>query len=375
MDGSLATPGRAAAPQLPVMEAIAAEAGGLGALAHAIDKDALYPEAQLRALGAAGAFGLHLAAHSRLGRPSLAHAIEAMAAISAACMSSGFCAWCQDSAAWYLEQTENAALRARLQPAIAEASLLAGTGLSNPVKALSALEAFRLRGQRVAGGYIVSGILPWVSNLGAGHWMGAVFEDAADPAHRVMAFVEIGQPGVAIRQNAHFVALEGTATYSVLFRRAFIADEALLADPLEAMMARIRPGFILLQTGMGLGVIDAAVALMHEADATQGPSNTHLPLRSDDVAAQAAALRARIAELAGTPCETAREYTRAVLQARLAVSELALDATRAAALHWGACGYLEGSAVDRRLREAWFVAIITPSIRHLRQEIAALSGH
>jgi alkylation response protein AidB-like acyl-CoA dehydrogenase len=379
MDGSIAprqaeaaTTGPAAPP---VLEAIAAEAAGLGALAHAIDKQAQYPAAQLRALGAAGAFGLHLAAHSRLGRPALAQAIEAMAAVSAQCMSSGFCVWCQDSAAWYLEQTGNAALRARLQPGIADGTILAGTGLSNPIKALSGLESFRLRGQRVAGGYLVSGILPWVSNLGEGHWLGTIFADADDPAHRVMAFVQIGQPGVSIRQNAHFIALEGTGTYAVLFRRAFVPDAALLADPLADMAARIRPGFVLLQTGMGLGVIDAAVALMHEADAAQGPANTHLPVRSDDVAAQAASLRERIATLAATPGERAPGFLRAVLEARLAVSELALDATRAAALHWGACGYLEGSAIDRRLREAWFVAIITPSIRHLRQEIAALSGH
>ena len=49
----------------------------------------------------------------------------------------GFCVWCQDSAGWYLEQTSNEALRARLQPAIADGTVKAGTGLSNPVKALS----------------------------------------------------------------------------------------------------------------------------------------------------------------------------------------------------------------------------------------------
>lgn len=56
----------------------------------------------------------------------------------------------------------------------------------------------------------------------------------------------------------------------------------------------------------------------------------------------------------------------------LAVSELSLAATQGAVLHAGARGYLEGSPVFRRQREANFVAIITPSIRHLRQELAAL---
>ena len=36
--------------------------------------------------------------------------------------------------------------------------------------------------------------------------------------------------------------------------RAFIRDEQVLADPLGDMVKRIKAGFILLQTGMGLGV-------------------------------------------------------------------------------------------------------------------------
>jgi len=44
-------------------------------------------------------------------------------------------------------------------------------------------------------------------------------------------------------------------------------------------------------------------------------------------------------------------------------------------MHAGARGYLEGSVVSRLQREAWFVAIITPSIRHLRQELATLAAN
>jgi alkylation response protein AidB-like acyl-CoA dehydrogenase len=375
MDGGIgAISPNATLSRAEARNAVAVETAALAGLATTIDQNGIYPSAQLRGLGAAGAYGLHLAAHSKLGRASLSDAIEAMAVVSATCMSSGFCVWCQDSAGWYLEQTENAALRAKLQPAIANGTVMAGTGLSNAMKALSGTEAFRLRGKRAVGGYVVSGILPWVSNLGEGHWFGTMFEDADDATHRAMAMVRVGQDGVSIKQNAHFVALEGTGTYAVLFRRAFIADEQLLADPLGDMVARIRPGFVMLQTGMGLGVIDAAIGLIHEANRTQAHCNTHLPLGASAVTDQASALRDRLANLAATPLERDRDYLRAVLQARVDVSELALAATQSAMLHWGACGYIHGSPVDRRIREAWFVAIITPSIRQLRRDIAALSA-
>ena len=344
----------------------------LAPLVERIDHEGHYPEAVLRSLGASGLFGLHLAAHTPLAQPSLGLAVEAMAVVGETCMSTAFCAWCQNACGWYLELSQNAALRERAQPGLATGATLGGTGLSNPVKAAAGIEAFKLRAKRAPGGYQVSGVLPWVSNLGQGHLFGTVFEDADDPAHRIMALVECGQPGVEIRQNAHFVALEGTATYSILFRRAFIADEMLLADQAPELMRRVRPGFVLLQTGMGLGVIAACVALMREADRTHGATNQYLPTRPDDVEYRLDALRATIARLARTPTETAPEFLRAVLEARLAVSELTLEATTAAVLHGGARGYLEGSAIARRQREGNFVALITPSIRHLRMELAAM---
>jgi alkylation response protein AidB-like acyl-CoA dehydrogenase len=66
-------------------------------------------------------------------------------------------------------------------------------------------------------------------------------------------------------------------------------------------------------------------------------------------------------------------HMRAVLATRLAVSELALEAAQTALLHTGARGYIEGSAVHRRLRESYFVAIVTPSVRHLRMDLAGVA--
>lgn len=358
-----------------ILAGIGGQTNALKPLVGTIDKDGLYPEAILKSLGQAGAFGLHLARHSRLGRKDLGQAVNAMALVSATCMSTGFCIWCQDTLGWYLENTENAALRERLQGQIASGDILGGTGLSNPMKSLANIEQFKLRGRRVAGGYEVSGILPWVSNLGQGHWFGTMFLDGDDSTHRVMAMVQVGQPGVEIKQNAHFIALEGTGTYAVLFKKAFISQDNILADPLGDMPARIKPGFLLLQSGMGLGVTQACIDLMREADMIYGHTNAYLPKRADDFATELAEIRARIAKLAATPHERDSAYMREIFQARLDVSEISLAASQAALLHTGARGYVMGSAVDRRLREAYFVAIITPSIRHLRQELATLGRH
>ena len=356
----------AAFPTLDGLRAVVARE--LAPITHEIDHGGVYPAQAMRALGDAGLYGHHLRATA--AQPSIGAAIEAMSAVSETCMSAGFCTWCQDASGWYLEQSDNSALRESLQPGLASGAQMGGTGLSNPMKSLSGIETFKLRGRRVAGGYEVSGVLPWVSNLGEGHLFGTVFEDADRDGHRVMAMIRCGQPSVSLKQNAHFVALEGTGTYSVLFRRAFIADEALLADPLGDMVRRIKAGFILLQTGMGLGVTQACVDLMREANVTHGHSNKYLPRQAGNFADDLGLLRQEIARLAETPLEQAPEYLRAVLTARLRISELTLEAGQSALMHFGARGYIEGSPVNRRIREGHFVAIITPSIRHLRQELS-----
>ena len=148
----------------------------------------------------------------------------------------------------------------------------------------------------------------------------------------------------------------------------------MLADPLGDMVARIRPGFVLLQTGMGLGVIRASIAAMRQADASQGRANQYLPLRPSYFEEALAELRETIMRLAETPCDGSAEFVRCVLEARLQTGSLTLQATEAAMLHTGAKAFIAGAAVQRRLREGYFVAMITPSSRHLSQELSRMAA-
>ncbi len=338
---------------------------------HVRDIDAgTYPADVLRELGAVGAFSQHIAAGG--SEADLKAAIEAMAIVGEECLATAFCTWCQDALGWYIANTENTELRQRLLSLVTGGEILGGTGLSNPMKALSGIEALRLRGVRVGGGWRVNGMLPWVSNLGDGHLFGICF--AGDGDRLVMALARCGNDGVTTRQNAHFIALEGTATLSVQFRDAFIPDSMVLADPAEPFVRRIRAGFILLQTGMALGLVRGAIASIRESDRVCGEANTHLQDRPDDLYRDAARLTDEINALARTPYETNPGYLRAVLQVRLRGSELALAAAQSAMLHAGARGYIAGSPASRKLREAYFVAIVTPATKHLRNDIASLDA-
>ena len=63
-----------------------------------------------------------------------------------------------------------------------------------------------------------------------------------------------------------------------------------------------------------------------------------------------------------------------ILELRLAAGELAIRASQSAMLHTGAKGYLHTAPAQRKLRESYFIAIVTPATKHLRKELDAMAA-
>lgn len=345
-------------------------ANDLAPIVGEVDRDGFYPDAVMRKLGAAGAFGQHLP--DATGAFSLAAAIDAMSVVGEVCLSTAFCVWCQDALGWYIATSSNDALKSSLLPRAAVGEALGGTGLSNPMKHFYGIEPLRLRGTRVAGGYKVKGALPWVSNLGAGHYFGGVFERDDKPGHFVMAIFSCDAPGLTLAQNTQFVALDGTRTFGVQMRDVFISDDEIVADPIDDYLKRIRAGFVLLQAGMAFGLIEGAIQLMDEVKSSLGHVNRYIPEQPEQFREQVAVMRNAVGKLCETPFDTSPGYWRQVIETRLAAGEATLAAANAAMLHQGARGYVANGAAQRRLREAYFVAIVTPATKQLRKMLAEM---
>lgn len=90
-------------------------------------------------------------------------------------------------------------------------------------------------------------------------------------------------------------------------------------------------------------------------------------LGPDAIEAHADALSARAA--VRLIDETDRASFLDVLRTRLDMTWLVLEAA-AAVLQFGARGDVSGAEAARRLREAQFVAILTPSVKHITTELA-----
>jgi alkylation response protein AidB-like acyl-CoA dehydrogenase len=355
--------------------------GPLAELAPEIDRKGTYPEAILRQLGAVGALGLHhdpqVLGEPGRAQPDFGLAIRAMAEVSKVCGATGFMVWCHLVCGLYMEQSGNPHLAGPWLSGHARGEHLGGTGLSNPMKTFAGIERFLLKARRMSdGSYRVDGTLPWVSNIGPDHYFGAIasiVDDQGETADQIMFIARCDAPGVSLRPCPSFSAMEGTNTWAVRFEGARVDETTLVADPVRPFIGRIRGAFVLLQTGMGLGVAQGAIDSMWQVESALGHVNTYLEDRPDALQRELDDLSARIMQLARSPFATDTDTLIDILDVRAHAAELSLRAAQSALLHAGARGYLMSSDVQRRVRESHFVAIVTPAIKHLRKEIARLS--
>lgn len=345
--------------------------GPLAGQADAIDRRGTYPHELLRQFASLGALSAHLDAPH--GRGDFFGAIQAMAEISRACGATGFLAWCQAVCGLYLQQSGNAQLTGEVLQRHVRGEGLGGTAMSNPMKSYARIESLLLEATPVEGGYIVNGALPWVSNLAPGHYCGAIAAVKGQD-RELMFLLRCEGATVEMRACPTFSAMEGTGTFGLRLKDHFVGPDLVIADPARPYVERIRAAFVMLQCGMAVGITQGAIDSMWAVEPQLGHVNRFLEDRPDELQAELDALVARVRTLAATPFDTRKEFFVDVLDARAHGAELCLRATQSALLHQGARGYLMQSAVQRRVREAHFVAIVTPAIKHLRSEIARLSA-
>ncbi|MBD2077115.1 acyl-CoA/acyl-ACP dehydrogenase [Phormidium sp. FACHB-592] len=356
------------APLIPALKVAIAE--NLAPQVQRIDQEGFYPREFMHQVGALGGFGQAVAPECGGAGQGVRSAVQVIEAVSAECLCTGFMVWCQIACTWYLQNSDNEYLKTHLLPQVATGTVLGGTGLSNPMKHFASIEKIALTAEKRPGGYVLNGLLPWVSNLGAGHPFG-IAAKLADGDDYLMAIVSDAFAGLSLRQNAHFIALEGSGTYSCVFKDVFVPDEWILAAPCDDYVERIRPGFILTQVGMGLGLVTGCIDLIERYRPRLGHVNSFLDDQAEDLAAALASARLKTYTLADQLSQPDVHITpdllKAVIQARITASELSLKAANAAMLHAGARAYLQGSEPARRLREAYFVAIVTPALKQLKK--------
>ena len=322
-----------------------------------IDAEAYYAENYLRKLGEAG----FLSSENKSKKDTIMDEMYLVEETAKVCMTTAFCLWCHLAALTYVRNTKNEKLKNELLPALESGEILAGTGLSNPMKFYAGLEKLHLSAKKVEGGYLVSGVLPSVSNLGKGHSFG--FVAGLNDTEQIMGIVSCDVEGLQLKEKVDYLAINGSATYACSFKDVFIPNENILSEDAGAFIEVIRPAFLLYQIPLGLGVTQASIESIEKVCQRQNGCNQYLKNRPEDLRQEEEKIQAKIQTLFDQEHVPFKE----IAAIRLQSAYLTLEAVQASMLHNGSAGYLQNCAPSRRLREAYFFANLTPTIKHLEK--------
>lgn len=319
-----------------------------------VDEQAHYAESYILALGEAGFFQ-----STAKDTPTLlqdeATVVRETAKI---CMTTAFCVWCHLAALTYLRNSENAHLKQVILPLLENGKLLGATGLSNAMKYYSGLEKLHLTAEKTEDGYIINGVLPAVSNLGNRHYFGAI---ATIDEREVMVLVSTNSPGLQMNEKIGFIGVNGSATYTCKFNQVVIPNEFVIAEDAKVFCDVIRPTFIYYQVPLGVGVIAAAAEGIEKVKAKQNGCNDYLTVQAAELHNQYDRIEKELENLASNL------NLKDVVNTRLQAVHDTLAAVQANMIHNGAAGYVAGSVPSRKLREAYFFANLTPTVRHLEK--------
>jgi alkylation response protein AidB-like acyl-CoA dehydrogenase len=327
-----------------------------------IDREAYYPQEYLTSLGRNGLL------QSDHTAPAIMHQNEVnlVESTSYECMTTGFNLWCHLAALTYVRNSDNPFLNQEIRSRLENGTLLGGTGLSNPMKFYAGLETLHLKAERKGDGYVITGSLPKVSNLGSDHWFGFVAE-LANEDRRIMGVIACGAEGLCMQEIVGYLALDGSATYHCRFDHVWIPDDWVVSHQADSFIPQIRPVFVLYQIPLGLGITARAIRSIEKVHDRQNGCNKYLPVQAADLAEELADLRARTSRL----CQLTEKpkHMREYFEVRLASVNLALKAVQADMLHNGGTAYIHTSGPSRRLREAYFMANLTPTVKQLNKQL------
>ncbi|KVA36561.1 acyl-CoA dehydrogenase [Burkholderia cepacia] len=297
---------------------------------------------------------------------TIADAIDTVAAVAQRSLTAAFVLWGHRTFIEYVLQSDNDALRARWLPPLLDGEVAGATGLSNAMKYLSDIEPLQMHAARSGNAFVLKGSLPWITNLRREGFIAAAAFDHDDGTPPSVFAIPHDARGVERSDDLDLIGLRASNTAALRVSDTVLDESYRLAADAPAWLARVRPPFLGLQCGMSIGL--ARRALLATLDAS-APSR--------------ASLGAEIRELETTLADQAAQLKRGVLdgtffhspatmfELRIALVETVSQAVSLEVQATGGRGYLRGqSGSARRVREASFIPIVTPSLVQLKSQLA-----
>jgi len=290
--------------------------------------------------------------------------------VAGECLSTAFSLWAHRMVIEYLRQTASPAAPEWVTDLVA-ARRVGSIAMATALQELAGLgNVPTIARPDESGGYTVSGRIAWASNVGPGTLVlfpARVANEASDPdlGERVLLVATVGDEGFTTRAVEDLLALGSTQSSMLVFENVVVPAEHVVASSLDAARAQ-RGTHLLLQTSFCLGLADRS--LLEASGKTEGP-NRVLAAEFEHLSARRDALSERLDALAADPTEPQRGD---ITLLRYEAARLATAASRLEVTLTGGRGYVTTSDANRRLREAAFLPVQSPSEVHLLWELENL---
>lgn len=344
----------------------------LDAHADSLDQDASQADVLLALLASSGLFrhGVPESAGGTGGPVSAS--IAAVAALAEHSLSAAFVFWAQRAVIECLLLSPNAELADRLLPSLFDGTLAGAPALSNAMKFLSGLDHLQTRFTAELGGRRLNGAVQWATNLRRRGFVVALAAGNAGTGDASVFMVPHHLEGVAREDDLDLIGLRSTNTAAVRLVNVALDNTCLLHPDAKVFLPQLRPAFLGLQCGLGLGLARASLRSVRQLVAESGS------ILSGDLMALEASVRG-LWDALSTAHDDARPNSpppSEVLRLRIAMVEIATAAVQLELQALGGRAYLRGNGngVARRLREAAFLPVVTPTLAQLKADLAKISG-
>lgn len=322
--------------------------------AGAVDAGTEDPRRSLRDLGAAGLLTLGLQ-----GSGTIAEQAGVLSELAEVCMTTAFCAWGHRMALEYLAVNDGSGALDDL----ADLRRIGSSAMAGAFKTAAGIVPLSVSGRREGSEVVLDGRIAWASNLHADA-VALLAAEIEGEGPRIVT-LPLETPGVSVRPARGLLALDATASGQLVLDGARVGTAAVSTEPFGQFIERVRRPFLVLQAAFCLGLARAAL----EAGG-HGLSGLGAEFADDhaDLTRRHERLTQTLLALADVPDSSARD----LLELRLGAGVLAREAVRVEAAVTGGRGYLASSPTARRLREAAFLPIQSPTEAHLRFELRRL---
>ena len=288
--------------------------------------------------------------------------------ISAVCLTTALVFTQRDAAVEFLVAADRSPLAETLLTDLTANRIFASIGIAQLTTSGRHQNAV-LRARAIAGGFKVSGTIPWATGAHHAHWL--VVGSSVDDQNQILFALPMDRTGIRIESCPPMASLNGSDTASVELLDVEIKTEEVLSGPCQDALAlrgnlrRFTLNTCVVPLGVAAGAITEAERLAK--------------LRNDQCSESVQTLRQSYHALSrqiyacGTDPDIGKE-SRIAVHLRARANDLAMRSALACLELAKGRGMLLGNPAQRRVREAMFFFVWSSGAAVIRETLARLAA-